>query len=99
MLALLPGFIGLFGIGHIYVGKIVKGIILLLVGLIVVPFITLGVAFGLFAFGSGAVGGGIALIVVLGIVWIVIWIWQTFDAYKLANDYNAHVQRTGLPPW
>jgi len=99
LLALLPGFFGLFGIGHIYVSKIVSGIVLLVVGIIVVPLIVFGVVFGLFLLGPTGLGGGVALVIIAGIAWLVLWIWQTFDAYRLANEYNAHVQRTGLPPW
>jgi hypothetical protein len=50
--------------------------------------------FGLF------LGGGFAAFAVLLIVLRVgVWIWQTYDAYKLARKYNAEVERTGKPPW
>ncbi len=36
---------------------------------------------------------------VLFIPLVVIWIWQIYDAYKKANQYNSAVQQTGRAPW
>jgi TM2 domain-containing membrane protein YozV len=33
------------------------------------------------------------------IIWFIFWIWQIYDAYKLANQYNSSVQQTGRAPW
>lgn len=99
LLALLLGFFGLFGIGHIYVGKIVKGIVLLVIGIVAMPLFVLSSFFGFSFLGDSGIRAWIILAIIAGIAWLVIWIWQTFDAYRLANEYNAHVQRTGLPPW
>jgi TM2 domain-containing membrane protein YozV len=38
----------------------------------------------------------------LGITWIIyiiFWLWQIYDAYKRANQYNFTVQQTGRAPW
>jgi len=29
----------------------------------------------------------------------IFWIWQLYDAYTKANEYNASVQQTGRAPW
>jgi TM2 domain-containing membrane protein YozV len=33
------------------------------------------------------------------IIYVIFWIWQIYDAYKLANQYNSTVQQTGRAPW
>jgi TM2 domain-containing membrane protein YozV len=75
------------GVGQIYCGKIGRGIgILVLLGLLsvvsIVPlfFIMNPVDFnfaGFFAFN-----------VVVGILAFIIYIWQIYDAYRCADDYN-----------
>jgi TM2 domain-containing membrane protein YozV len=96
--ALILGLIvGLFlwGIGQIYVGKIMRGIIFLILGLIFAPLL-----YGIAVLGVIMTGGiGWIILPILGIVFLILWIYQAFDAYKLAQEYNMHVRRTGMPPW
>ena len=33
------------------------------------------------------------------IIYIVFWLWQIYDAYNKANQYNAALQQTGRAPW
>lgn len=33
------------------------------------------------------------------IVYVIFWIWQIYDAYKLGNQYNSALQQTGRAPW
>ncbi|MDW5562749.1 MAG: DUF6677 family protein [Methanomassiliicoccus sp.] len=60
----------------------------------------------------GLIGKGILYMVLMVVFWIigiltiigliiplVFWIWQIYDAYKLANQYNSAVQQTGRAPW
>lgn len=42
---------------------------------------------GIFTFGIGF------------IVYIIFWLWQIYDAYNKANQYNAALQQTGRAPW
>lgn len=42
---------------------------------------------GIFTFGIGF------------IIYIVFWLWQIYDAYNKANQYNAALQQTGRAPW
>jgi TM2 domain-containing membrane protein YozV len=100
LLALLIG-IGVFGIGHIYVGRIRRGIVLLVVSLAIhVPLVMAAVLLipSLFlsreAFGALFIG-----VVVLGLVNLGLWIWQGYDAYKLAKQFNEHVRQYGKVPW
>jgi len=86
--AFLPLF--LFGIGHFYIGKIKRGIILLVLGILAkIPFV-LSLPFSLWIF---------LLLLVSGLINVGLWIWQVFDAYMLAKKYNAEVERTGKAPW
>jgi TM2 domain-containing membrane protein YozV len=106
LLALFLGFLGILGIGHIYAGKLAKGLILLVVGLLFaplafififfsfVPFIAMGRGIGL---GLGA--ALLVVVVILGVAWLAIRIWSTVDAYRTAEEYNARVAVSGVPPW
>jgi TM2 domain-containing membrane protein YozV len=60
----------------------------------------------------GMIGKGILYMILYIVFWIigiltiigliiplVFWIWQIYDAYKLANQYNSAVQQTGRAPW
>jgi hypothetical protein len=95
ILGLLLPLIALWGIGHIYVGKLGRGIMWLIIGLILIP-VLYGIAFVGFI---ATFGAGWILLPILSIVVLILWIWQAFDAYQLANKYNQAVQRTGMPPW
>ncbi|MHC1679995.1 MAG: zinc-ribbon domain-containing protein [Methanomassiliicoccales archaeon] len=79
------------GVGQIYCGKIGRGIgILVLIGLLsvigIVPlfFITDPMNFNF--------AGFFALNVVLSILAFIIYIWQIYDAYRCADDYNKMAQ-------
>jgi TM2 domain-containing membrane protein YozV len=74
ILALVPGLFGIWGIGHIYVGEITKGILLLFGGII------LGIIMILFTFFCWII------ILILGFF---IWIWQAYDAYRIAKETQA----------
>ena len=60
----------------------------------------------------GQIGTGILYMIVYIVLWfigvmtffglilvLIFWIWQLYDAYKKANEYNAVVQQTGRAPW
>jgi len=95
ILGLVVGLLGLWGIGQIFVGRIMRGILFLILGLVFGPalvfFVFLGVSF---TFGFAVVLG-----VFIPIIWFILWIYQAYDAYKLAQEYNMNLRRTGTPPW
>ena len=72
------------GLGHIYLGQIGTGI-LYMIAYIVLWVIGI-ISFIIFPF--------IGLLLPF-----VFWIWQLYDAYKKANEYNAAIQQTGRAPW
>jgi TM2 domain-containing membrane protein YozV len=105
ILAFILGFFGLWGVGHIYVGKIAKGIVLLVLGILIDWVIAFGVGVGLFAllltpyYYRYAPGGLVAGLLLYAVMSIGLWIWQICDAYKSAKYYNLYVQRNRAPPW
>ncbi len=89
VLSIVVGLFGLSGIGHMYVGKIGKGVGIL-IGEILLWIIGIALTITLF----GAIIG-----VPLMIAAFVLFIWQIIDARKLCRQYNDHLRRTGSPPW
>jgi len=105
LLAFLLG-LGFFGIGHIYVGKLGKGLALLVISIVLnimfagaFVFGAVWLPFGLLGIGTAALGFWFMVGVVLLLARFALWIWQIYDAYKLAKQFNAHVQQYGKAPW
>lgn len=84
VLAALPGVFGLLGIGHMYLGRVWRGIVLLVGGLVLAA-----VGFGTLWFTFG----------ILLIPLVVAWIWSLFDTKNLCRQYNKELDSTGEPPW
>lgn len=94
VIALVVGVLLFWGVGHIYAGKVMKGIGIMIAGWVVEGLFWLsflGVIYG----GIGAV----AVIALFGLLAIGGWLWQTFDAYSLAKYYNDYVRTHGVEPW
>lgn len=54
-----------------------------------------GIMYLILAFVFGAL-----IILLIGFILLpILWIWQIYDAYNKANQYNAAVQQTGRAPW
>ncbi len=85
LLAALLGVIMINGVGHMYAGKVGKGVGLL-VGSIVLAII-----------GWSTVLFGVGIIFLVG--YFAIWIWQIFDARNTCREYNEYFARHGQPPW
>jgi len=105
LLGVVGGFF-LFGLGQIYVGRVGRGIALMLVGIFFKIFgilILLGSLFGgaLISLYNPYLGAGVG---VFGIIFIIVgniglWAWQAIDAYNLAKKYNNAIMQSGTPPW
>ncbi len=94
VLSLILGVVGLMGIGHLYVGKLSKGLSLLIVGII------LGIlTWGSFITGFVTFGLGFLASASFGLMLFALWFWQMWDTYVLAKVFNRRVQETGLAPW
>ena len=74
------------GLGQIYVGMIGRGLLIMLAG-IMIAFMSFLIVFSIF------------LVFVPMILGAVFWIWNIFDAYKLAQEYNRVLKSTGNRPW
>ena len=106
LIALIGGIFGLQGIGLIYVGKIGKGIGILVAGIVITLllfFITISIQ-GVYFFESNGASPTTTAIVISSIVilivgYLVLWIWQIFNARKLAKKFNESVKATGKEPW
>ncbi|MDR3205817.1 MAG: zinc ribbon domain-containing protein [Candidatus Methanoplasma sp.] len=91
------------GLGHLYIGKIKRGIAVLIGG-ILLPSISLVLFLPFLIVDSGgatdpAIGAFLALLIVVGLIDVIYWIWNIVDAYNLAKEYNDVLRNTGNPPW
>lgn len=83
LLAFFLGFIGLYGIGHLYVGALGRGLVLFFAGgiLEIISWVSL------LAFLSGeALPILIDLLLLVGL--LTFWVWQIFDARKVCRQKN-----------
>ena len=110
LIAFIGGIFALLGLGHIFVGKIGKGFGILVSGIIIyVLFVIMAISLpgilllGLFESSTGDAGSGRIIFIVmfiLGIAYLVLWIWQIFNARKLARKFNELVRiNDGKEPW
>jgi O-antigen/teichoic acid export membrane protein len=87
LLAVLFGLFGLCGIGHFYVGRIVRGLVIFFVYgllfilslLLLIPDLLLG-------------GGWTVLSLVVSLWCLAFWIWQIFDARKVCREHNRQAR-------
>jgi TM2 domain-containing membrane protein YozV len=102
------------GVGQMYVGRILRGIVIFLIPPIFGIFVFLPILFGSFVTtvisrsnlpsNMGIQAPAFFLFfpgfIFFGIIlWLVFLIWNVFDAYNLARTYNYHLMNTGRPPW
>lgn len=86
------------GIGHIYVGRIGRGLLILFSGLILFIVWIFIFLLSILA-GAGGIIGALVLGIIFIVGYIIIWFWQIFDANNLARKYNEIVNATGREPW
>lgn len=93
--------IGVFGIGHIYVGRIGRGLALIVISIAIHIPLVMGalLLFPMLLLSAAAFGALFIGLVLLGLVNLGLWIWQGYDAYKLAKQFNAYVEEHGKAPW
>ena len=87
LIAFIGGIFGLPGIGHIYIGKLGKGIGILILGLF------------LYAMMIVSIFGFLPMAFIFGIAYLIMFIWQIFSARGQAREFNALVKETGKEPW
>jgi TM2 domain-containing membrane protein YozV len=109
LIAFVGGIFALPGIGHIYVGKVGKGIAILIFG-VVLMVLTFVLIFSVVPFTmptdeavdveNASIGIWIPIIsAAFGIAYFVLFVWQIFNARNLARKFNESVKATGKEPW
>ena len=86
LFGLVPILLSLCGLGQMYVGRVKRGLAFLFLGWIFAILNFVGLIFVV----------GLCITTPLTFVFI---IWQAYDAYKLAKQYNDYLDKTGKPPW
>ncbi len=104
VLSLVVGLLGLMGVGHIYLGRLRRGVIILIIAplswtMILISFTILGLAEpeeDIMIATIGVLGG---IEIVLGIGLFVLFIWQILNSRKLCKEYNEYLEQNGRAPW
>ncbi|MDR0509266.1 MAG: zinc-ribbon domain-containing protein [Candidatus Methanoplasma sp.] len=106
VLGVLLGLFGIMGVGQMYVGKAVRGIAILLGGFCIVVLSYVAIVSYILSdiwYDDVYYESGLEGLIVIGIVITAVhfayFIWQAYDAHKLAKRYNEELYRTGRPPW
>ena len=106
LLAFIGAIFGLPGIGHIYVGRVGRGLLILISGFALYVFSWLsllgGIVGGIFGGHTASmpmVQSGVSLAMGLILMYFGLLIWQILDAKSSAKRLNEQVQLTGKEPW
>ena len=105
VLSVVVGLLGFMGVGHIYLGRVRRGIIILIIAplswtMIFISFAMLGLLDELEEDVMVAVFGVLGGIeIVLGIGLFVLFIWQILNSRKLCKEYNEYLEKNGRAPW
>jgi predicted RNA-binding Zn-ribbon protein involved in translation (DUF1610 family) len=110
LIAFIGGIFSLPGIGHIYVGKLGKGIAILVGGFILYILMILSIIYittPLTHIPQYAAIVGVSNFIMIAIIttialsvgYIAFFIWQIFDARKLAKKFNETVRTAHKEPW
>ncbi len=106
LIAFIGAIFGFPGIGHIYIGRVGRGLLILFSGFALYA-LTWSAFLGGFLGGifGGARSGlpifqtGATLAIILLVAYFGLLIWQIFDARSLAKKFNEQVLLTGREPW
>ncbi len=80
----------LLGGGHLYAGKITRGLLIMVSGI--------GIA--LIAMLLSMMNGVVAIFSIAAFVgYIALYVWSLYDAKSYLDNYNAGLRRFGTPPW
>jgi hypothetical protein len=106
LIAFIGAIFFLPGLGHLYIGRVLRGLLILGSGPVLFLFsasVLLG-SFGLSIFTDvrtaiNQLGIGVAISYSLFLVYVGIWVWQIFNANALAKQYNERILKTNKEPW
>jgi hypothetical protein len=96
ILAIAPGFIGIFGIGHVYLGATRRGIAILAIGIGLALITYAGYASYQYVAWTSLETITTTMITVIALIMVGLgaigfWIWQIFDARKIAKQQATEV--------
>ncbi len=93
VLGILLGLVGIFGIGQIYAGRFLRGLLFLFLGWVFIAI--------LFFVGISAavVTDSFFILSLAFLLPLLFYIWQAYDAYKLSKKFNKITLETGRTPW
>lgn len=86
LLGLILGLLSFCGIGQIYLGRTKRGFVLFLLGWGILLLNFLGAIF-------------IVGLCVTGPLTLIFFVWQAYDAYRLAQEYNDYFDKNRKAPW
>jgi TM2 domain-containing membrane protein YozV len=109
LIAFIGGIFALPGIGHIYVGKVGRGIGILIFGLILYAIVIVMITSVGFLtsleqpshaseYASAGIGA-IGMMLLFSIGYLILFIWQIFSARNLAKKFNELVRTRAKEPW
>jgi len=87
------------GLGHLYAGKIGKGLLIMFSGIILGTLAIITLLGAISIDSTGAFVGATIFFIVFPIIYFVIWIWNMYDVNKTIKEYNGCLRKTGNPPW
>lgn len=97
ILAIFLGLFGIMGIGHMYVGRKKRGVLILVGGLFLIWALFMLVVGASMIYGSTPLAGNIAIansfVPVYLIPFIGLYIWQIINARKLCKMYNERLEK------
>jgi TM2 domain-containing membrane protein YozV len=88
----------LAGLGQMYCGKIARGLVILAISIIPSVFILAFMTIGGMTTYDDFMGILLSIVVVL-VLYLIFWVWQIYDAYKLSLKWNEEVARNHVKPW
>jgi hypothetical protein len=95
ILAIVGGLLMFNGIGQIYVERVGRGFAIMITGWALLA----ASLFSLVLINDN----NVASILIIGMIFVFceigLFVWQTYDAYTLAKEYNKKTCETGHPPW
>jgi len=104
VLSVVVGLLGLMGVGHIYLGRVRRGIIILIIAPL--SWTMIFISFGMLRFDELEEDVMVATIREIGVIALVLeiglfalFIWQILNSRKLCKEYNEYLEQNGRAPW
>lgn len=109
VLSIVLGLFGLMGIGHIYIGRVKRGIAILIGGFLIWAIVFIPVGFFSVLDDPQTLteeeimtqlfGPMIGAMIIGGIGGFALFIWQIINARSLCRDYNLYYEKKGKDLW